>query len=180
MREFELKILKSFQPPPSSPLTCPIPRTLVVVCTHNAHQPHHPLSLALSIFFFFIFYFLKTFSHLDFPAGGGRKHSGPQDKFFSVFFFFCFSTCCFPRQALIFSPFSFLTRPPPFYSNFFFFLSFFRFLSPCLLFLFSFRYFFSHHPPPISTFSNSIFADSTLNLSVIFQVGLLLFSFFFN
>lgn len=105
-----------------------------------------PSSFSRSLHLLFFFFTFLTFSHLDFPAGGGRKHSGPQDKFFRSFFF-CFSTCCFPRQALIFSPFSFWLALHPFILISIFF-SFFLFLSPCLLFLFSFRYFFSHHPPP--------------------------------
>lgn len=65
-----------------------------------------PSSFSRSLHLLFFFFTFLTFSHLDFPAGGGRKHSGPQDKFFRSFFF-CFSTCCFPRQPLYFLPFLF-------------------------------------------------------------------------
>lgn len=134
-----------------------------------------PSSFSRSLHLLFFFFTFLTFSHLDFPAGGGRKHSGPQDKFFRSFFLFLhllFST----TSPYIFSLF-FLTRPPPFYSNFyfFFFLSF-SFSVSFISFLISVL--FLPSPPSFSTFSNSIFADSTLNLSVIFQAGLLLFSFF--
>lgn len=129
-----------------------------------------PSSFSRSLHLLFFFNFFSP----GFPSRRRKKTFRTPRQVFSVFFFVS-PLVVFHDSPYIFSLF-FLTRPPPFYSNFyfFFFLSF-SFSVSFISFLISVL--FLPSPPSFSTFSNSIFADSTLNLSVIFQVGLLLFSF---
>ncbi len=128
------------------------------MCTHTHTHTilflSRPPSFCSFPFFFFFLLFLTWISQQE------KEENIPDPKTsFSVFFFF--PLVVFHNSPYIFSLF-FLTRPPPFYSNFFFF--FLR-----CLYLFSHFGTFSPITPSPSKFSNSIFAVSTLNLSVIFK-----------